>query len=365
MRSRNPAITELRDRSSIIVAIAGACPNNGTGDAPRSSCGVYFGDSCRETRGFRVDSGPAHPHTNQRAELHAAIAALDTVKPFCEKGGHWMANGFRTAQGLSIKNLDLWRDVLQRLRDVQNLDRIIDMVFSDSVAFHSGHETCFVPEKKPLGVPPPRFPDSHMDAYQGDLAFLESPGPAIDPNGGRVVHLRCHRQDPSTLRHVSHYDSLIVAVSGATANNPNRSAIGVYFGPNNPFNLSLAVPTKYRIGEGGENLLLPHTTHRAELYGVTAALNAVLPFTHQYRIESPAYCSIPTTLKHVIIKIESGYIVDKICRMEAQRPRVIRQACEAVAWITAIFGRSCVRGWWTWPTAVLWFSSGIFLETKT
>ncbi|KAJ0285022.1 hypothetical protein COL940_003714 [Colletotrichum noveboracense] len=140
--------TSAPDRSSIIVAIAGACPNNGTGDAQRSSCGVYFGDSCRETRGFRVDSGPAHPHTNQRAELHAAIAALDTVKPFCEKGDigssyiveavgggkrgqspymeMWMANGFRTAQGLSIKNLDLWRDVLQRLRDVQNLGSFVE-----------------------------------------------------------------------------------------------------------------------------------------------------------------------------------------------------------------------------------------------
>ncbi|KAK1842379.1 hypothetical protein CCHR01_14989 [Colletotrichum chrysophilum] len=209
------------------------------------------------------------------------------------------------------------------------IDRIIDMVSSDSVASHSGHETCFMPEKKPLGVSPPRFPDSHMDAYQGDLAFLESPGPAIDPNGGRFVHLRCYRQDHSTLRHVSHCDSLIIAVSGATANTPNRSAIGVYFGPNNPFNLSLAVPTKYRIGEGGEDLLLPHTTLRAELYGAIAALNAVLPFTRQYRIESPTNGSTPTTLKHVIIKIESGYIVDKICKMEAQRPLVFHQACEA------------------------------------
>ncbi|KAJ0353139.1 hypothetical protein COL26b_000885 [Colletotrichum chrysophilum] len=160
--------TSAPDRSSIIVAIAGACPNNGTGGAQRSSCGVYFGDSCRETRGFRVDSGPATPHTNQRAELHAAIAALDAVKPFCEKGGHWgsatsvdkqcrvthvvvkshssyvveavgggkrgqspymerwMATGFRTAQGLSIKNLDLWREILQRLRDVQNLGSFIE-----------------------------------------------------------------------------------------------------------------------------------------------------------------------------------------------------------------------------------------------
>ncbi|CAI0654425.1 unnamed protein product [Colletotrichum noveboracense] len=38
----------------------------------------------------------------------------------------WMANGFRTAQGLSIKNLDLWRDVLQRLRDVQNLGSFVE-----------------------------------------------------------------------------------------------------------------------------------------------------------------------------------------------------------------------------------------------
>ncbi|KAI8226939.1 hypothetical protein K4K54_003330 [Colletotrichum sp. SAR 10_86] len=166
-----------------------------------------------------------------------------------------------------------------------------------------------------------------MDAYQGDLAFLESPGPAIDPNGGRFVHLRCYRQDPSTLRHVFHCDSLIIAVSGATANTPNRSAIGVYFGPNNPFNLSLAVPTKYRIGEGGENSLLPHTTHRAELHAVIAALSVIIPFDQIP--EDAANGNIPHTLKHVIIKIESGYIVDKICKMEAQRPLVFHQACEA------------------------------------
>ncbi|KAF4820864.1 hypothetical protein CGCSCA5_v003341 [Colletotrichum siamense] len=223
------------------------------------------------------------------------------------------------------------------------IDRIIDMVFSYSVASHSEHETCFMPEKKPLGVSPPRFPDSRMDAYQGDLAFLESPGPAIDPNSGRFVHLRCYRQDPSTLRYVSHCDSLIVAVSSATVNTPNRSAVRVYFGPKSPSNLSLAVPTKYRIGEGGENLLLPHTTHRAELYGVIAALNAVLPFTYKYRKESPTNGNMPTTLKHVIIKIESGCIVDTICRMEARRPLVFHQTCEA-----GIFDRSYLEHWDLW-----------------
>ncbi|KAF0321697.1 Ribonuclease H1 [Colletotrichum asianum] len=147
-----------------------------------------------------------------------------------------------------------------------------------------------------------------MDAYQGDLAFLESPGPAVDPNGGHFVHLRCHRQGPGTLRHASHSDSLIIAVSGASANGPNRSAVGIYFGPNNPFNLSLAVPTKHYTWEGGEKLRWPHTTHRAEPYAVLAALYAVLPFLHP--AQCTAYDNIPTTVMQIIIKIDSGYIVD-------------------------------------------------------
>ncbi|KAF4912748.1 hypothetical protein CGCVW01_v011056 [Colletotrichum viniferum] len=208
------------------------------------------------------------------------------------------------------------------------IDRITNMMVSISIASNSDHETCFSFQRELFDFPS-RFPDCHMDLYQGDLAFLDSPGPAIDPNGGRFVHLRCYRQGPDTLRHASHSDSLIIAASGASANGPNRSAVGVYFGPNNPFNLSLAVPTKYYTGARGEILFSRHTTHRAELHGVIAALNAVIPFMEQDRIESAANSNIPTTLKHVIIKIESGYIVDKICKTKAQRPLVIHQACEA------------------------------------
>ncbi|KAF5526000.1 hypothetical protein CGCA056_v003534 [Colletotrichum aenigma] len=209
------------------------------------------------------------------------------------------------------------------------MQRITDMVLSTSTATHPDHETCFVPGIKPLCLTS-QFPDSHVDVYQGDLAFLESPGPAIDPNGGRFVHIRCYRQDPGTLRRASHCDSLIIAVASACpANGPNKSAIGVFFGPNNPFNLSLAVPTTYRVEKGCEKLLLRHTKHRAELYGVIAALNAVFPLTRHDRFESETNGNIPSTLKHVIIKIESGYIVDKICKMKAQRPLVFHQACEA------------------------------------
>ncbi|KAK2730040.1 hypothetical protein CKAH01_09818 [Colletotrichum kahawae] len=408
--------TSAPDRSSIIVATAGACPKSG------STCGVYFGDRRPVNSSFSVDDGPAYRHTNQRAEPHAAIAALDAMMPFCQKGGHWgsatsvdkqcrathvvvkshssyvveavgggkqgqsaymerwMLNGFQTAQRFSIMNIDLWQEILQRLRDLQNLgsvvefwlvpkaeneearqlaarthsrraaaedmlsifrnaygpfpaapmDHITDMMLSTSITSHSDHETCFVPEKNPLQITS-RFPDSHMDVYQGDLAFLESPGTAIDPNGGRFVHVRCYRQSPVTVRHVSHCDSLIVAVGGAcSANGPNKSAVGVYFGPNNPFNLSLAVPTMYRVGEGGEKLLLRHTTHRAELHAVIAALSALIPLIDQRQpAEYAANGWVPTTLKHVVIKIASEYVVDTICEMEAWRHSDFRHACEA------------------------------------
>ncbi|EQB46546.1 hypothetical protein CGLO_14375 [Colletotrichum gloeosporioides Cg-14] len=211
-----------------------------------------------------------------------------------------------------------------------SVQRITDMMLSTSTATHSDHETCFVPGTNSLCLAA-RFPDSYADVYQGDLAFLESPGPAIDPNGGRFVHRRCYRQDPGTLRRASHCASLIIAVESAySANGPNKSAIGVFFGPNNPFNLSLAVPTMYHVQEGGEKLLLRHTKHRAELHAVIAALSSLIPLIDQGQpAEDAANGSVPTTLKHVIIKTASEYIVDTTCGTEARRSLALHYASEA------------------------------------
>ncbi|KAH8663850.1 ribonuclease H-like domain-containing protein [Ilyonectria robusta] len=138
---------------SMIVAVDGACPGNGSHKAVASGCGVWFGprsaDSDNNTiqpnLSFRVPDDPIHPHTSQRAELHAAIAGLESSMKFATHGGHikcevpdscpepcrithliiksdsayivnamtgslwkWLNNGWLTTKKTPVKNKDLW-----------------------------------------------------------------------------------------------------------------------------------------------------------------------------------------------------------------------------------------------------------------
>ncbi|RYP13131.1 hypothetical protein DL767_010890 [Monosporascus sp. MG133] len=78
---------------SMIVAVDGACPGNGSDLAVRSACGVYFGpeddDDDPRNMALRVPDEPGVLHTSQRAELWAAIAALWASDKYAESGGQW------------------------------------------------------------------------------------------------------------------------------------------------------------------------------------------------------------------------------------------------------------------------------------
>ncbi|KAI1325637.1 ribonuclease H-like domain-containing protein [Xylariaceae sp. FL0255] len=130
---------------SLVIAVDGACPGNGTDRAVKSACGVYFGRDAPENLAFRVPDNPEYPHTSQRAELHAAIAAVKASLPFIKMGGQWdcencpkpctvrhvviksdsaylvnnitgpvrkwFINGWRTAKNTEVKNKDLWEEL--------------------------------------------------------------------------------------------------------------------------------------------------------------------------------------------------------------------------------------------------------------
>lgn len=158
---------------SLIVAVDGACPGNGSEGAVRSGCGVYFGQRDPENGGqqnlfFQVAEAfgsPARgfPHTSQRVELHAAIAALAEAKKFATEGGQWpcsvpddcpapcplrhlviksdsaylvtsmtetigkwQANGWRTAKKTPVKNRDLWETLIQHVDEYSALGVAVD-----------------------------------------------------------------------------------------------------------------------------------------------------------------------------------------------------------------------------------------------
>ncbi|ROV96727.1 hypothetical protein VSDG_05590 [Cytospora chrysosperma] len=130
---------------SMIVAVDGACPSNGTGQAVKSACGVYLGPGA-DNWSWRVADTPGERHTSSRAELHAAIGALKAVMPFTRNGGQmecehpggpciarhvviksdsaylvdsvtqhiskWDANGWKTSKKTPVKNRDLWEDLM-------------------------------------------------------------------------------------------------------------------------------------------------------------------------------------------------------------------------------------------------------------
>ncbi|KAI0431060.1 ribonuclease H-like protein [Xylaria sp. FL1042] len=139
---------------SLIVAIDGACPGNGTHNATKSACGVFFGPDRPENLAFRVPDTPGYSHTNQRAELSAAIAAVTASVKFIYNGGQWdckdcptpcpvvhlviksdsaylvngmtahmekwQKNGWRTAKGPEVKNKDLWTELEGLIRLLHN-----------------------------------------------------------------------------------------------------------------------------------------------------------------------------------------------------------------------------------------------------
>ncbi|KAI0106416.1 ribonuclease H-like protein [Nemania sp. FL0031] len=127
---------------SLVIAVDGACPGNGTVHATKSAYGVFFGPDSANNIAARVPNYPGYLHTSQRAELCGAIAAILAAQPYIYEGGQWdctecptpcrvahliiktdsaylvngitahvekwRRNGWRTAKGTEVKNQDLW-----------------------------------------------------------------------------------------------------------------------------------------------------------------------------------------------------------------------------------------------------------------
>ncbi|KAH8647863.1 ribonuclease H-like domain-containing protein [Xylariales sp. PMI_506] len=154
-RTVEPAPRGVADFSlsqySIIIAVGGACPGNGSDGAVGSACGIFFGhdnEAANHNLSLRIPHTPEYPHTNQRAELQAVITALEAAHKFVSDRGQWpcetaecvelckvkyiiiksdsayvvnnavkpllkwLDNGWRTARGTLVANQDLWNNIV-------------------------------------------------------------------------------------------------------------------------------------------------------------------------------------------------------------------------------------------------------------
>ena len=145
----------------MIIAIDGACPGNGSDQAAKSACGIHFGDGARNYA-LRVREKSGYTHTSQRAELHAAIAALDLATVYAINGGQsdcdlnqcptpcrvvnlviksdsaylvnsmtrdihkWRTNGWMTAKKTAVKNKDLFVQIWNQVDKLEKMLTAVD-----------------------------------------------------------------------------------------------------------------------------------------------------------------------------------------------------------------------------------------------
>lgn len=130
----------------IAVFVDGACSGNGQPWA-RAGMGVFFGPGSRHNITQSLDDGG--PQTNQRAEIRAAILALDRVKQLLDLGRldtdlvvvatdsaylvggitewiyKWYQNGWMNARGGDVSNRE----------DFEELDELINELEDDYGVF--------------------------------------------------------------------------------------------------------------------------------------------------------------------------------------------------------------------------------------
>jgi ribonuclease HI len=130
--------TDNEGKASVLVFTDGAAPGNGQ-PGVRAGCGVvsspiYPGMS------FALERSPEGFHaTSNRAELRAAIAAVTmrywpgegfirlvivtdseyVVKGVSEWAPKWKGNGWRIANGGTVKNQDLWKILLEKVGEYE------------------------------------------------------------------------------------------------------------------------------------------------------------------------------------------------------------------------------------------------------
>lgn len=146
MYARVAPDTPRIEKNSLVVAIDGACRNNGKPDA-KGAYGVYFGpDSPLNANGLLpgpVGEAGSSGHTNQKAELYALSKALDTVE---QKFGdnmtisrlvvitdstylvdgltkhvwQWEYNGYKNAKGKGVVNGEVFKDLHRRIGKLES-----------------------------------------------------------------------------------------------------------------------------------------------------------------------------------------------------------------------------------------------------
>ena len=140
---------QVINHPTIGVYIDGACPGNGT-PAAKGGIGVYFGRNSPYNLSAKVPAD--EPQTSQRAEVIAAIRALEQievvnvdersfevfiivtdsqylVKSITKDISRWKTNGWKTSAGTDVKNKDLWEFLDSRLTILSNQEYGIDVVF--------------------------------------------------------------------------------------------------------------------------------------------------------------------------------------------------------------------------------------------
>jgi ribonuclease HI len=113
----------------MIVYIDGSCRGNGSPDA-RAGIGICSSDGIRYSKNVTKELGKC---TNQRAELLAAITALDIydrelypevelrsdsmylVNGINEWMIKWILNDWKTSKGSDVENMDLWIALVKRI----------------------------------------------------------------------------------------------------------------------------------------------------------------------------------------------------------------------------------------------------------
>jgi ribonuclease HI len=140
-----PQFIRYSNPNEALVYTDGSCLNNGQLN-PQAGCGYVVGEhrgpgNARITMwvGFRLEhrgpSGIRYTQTSNRAELRAAIAALQyqqwesqfsrlgiatdseyVVLGATERWVGWQLNGWRTRQGQPVANRDLWEALLREVQ---------------------------------------------------------------------------------------------------------------------------------------------------------------------------------------------------------------------------------------------------------
>ncbi|KAG0705721.1 ribonuclease H-like domain-containing protein [Suillus ampliporus] len=125
--------TDVTHLASVLIFVDGAAVNENTPDA-RAGCGLYFEPG---TTGIsmQLENIPGHARTRNRAELRAAIAALQlrvwpgegfmrvvigthaeyVVNGVCQWVPSWKQRGWKTRRGEAVKNRDLWEMLLEAI----------------------------------------------------------------------------------------------------------------------------------------------------------------------------------------------------------------------------------------------------------